>query len=88
MTYYVTKLLLHFLSFTVFEIVDFTKFVGFDLDLWRSPVIKIFLPFESPYMISYLTSNDTFLSISYFLYNLIPFLRNLTSKFLGFDFDL
>ena len=36
--------------------------------------------FESQYMTSYLTSIDTFY--------LVPFLRYLTSKFLGFDLDL
>ena len=60
---------------TVFEIFDFAKFLGFDLDHWHLKVIwgqkfrchsKTFLPFESPYINSYLTSMDTgHLSISY-----------------------
>ena len=42
---------------------------------------EIFWPFESLYLISYLTSIDTFL---YF----VPFLRYSTSKLTGFDLDL
>ena len=67
---------------TVFEILDFKVF-----RVWPWPLTfrghlrsKIFLPFESPYLTSYLTSIDT----SY----LVPFLRYLASKFLGFDLDL
>ena len=44
------------------------------------PRSKIFSPFESPYMTSYLISIDTFY--------LVPFSRYSTSKFLGFDLDL
>ena len=52
----------HFLSRTVFEIFDFKVF-----RVWPWPLTirghlksKIFLPFESPYLTSYLTSIDTF----------------------------
>ena len=67
---------------TVFEIFDYKVF-----RVWPWPLTvrghlrsKIFLPFESPYITSYLTSIDTFY--------LVPFLRYLTSKFLVFDLDL
>ena len=69
-------------SRTVFEIFDFKL-----LRVWPWPLTskghlrsKIFIPFESPYMTSYLTSIYTFF--------LVPFLRYLTSFFLGFDLDL
>ena len=64
---------------TVFEIFDYKIF-----RVWPWPLTfrghlrsKIFLPFKSPYITSYLTSIDTFY--------LVPFLKYLTSKFLGFD---
>ena len=63
---YLTSIDTFSLSRTVFQIFDFKVF-----RIWPWPLTfrghlgsKIFLPFESPYMTSYLTSIDT-LSISY-----------------------
>ena len=71
------------LSRTVFEIFDFKVF-----RVWPWPLTfrghlrsKIFSPFESPYMPSYLL----LLALSLYL---VPFSRYSTSKFLGFDLDL
>ena len=62
MTSYLTSIDTFFLSRTVFEIFDFKVF-----RVWPWPLTfrgqlgsKIFPPFESPYMTSYLTSIDTF----------------------------
>ena len=62
MTSYLTSIDTFFLSRTVFEIFDFKVF-----GVWPWPLTfrghlgsKIFSPFESPYMTSYLTSIDTF----------------------------
>ena len=62
MTSYPTSIDIFFLSRTVFEIFDFKVF-----RVWPWPLTfrghqrsKIFSPFESPYMTSYLTSMDTF----------------------------
>ena len=84
MTSYLTSIGTFSLSRTVFEIFDFKVF-----RVWPWPLTfrghlrsKIVMPLESPYMTSYIniTSIDTFY--------LVPFLRYLTSKFLGFDLDL
>ena len=71
------------LSRTVLEIFDFKVF-----RVWPWPLTfrghqrsKIFSPFQSPYMTSYLTSIDTFLYPA-------PFSIHLTSKISGFDLDL
>ena len=71
------------LSRTVFEIFDFK---GFRVWPWPStfrghPRSKIFSPFESPYMTSYLTSIDTFF-LSRTVLEIFDF------KFLGFDLNL
>ena len=61
-----------------------SKFLGFDLDLWPLGVIwgqQKIIPFERPYMTSYLTLWTPSLY-------LVPFSRYSTSKFLGFDLDL
>ena len=54
----------HFLSISYrFFRYSTSKFLGFDLDLWPLGVTlrsKIFSPFESPYITSYLTPIDTF----------------------------
>ena len=62
MTSYLISIDTSFLSRTVFDIFDFKVF-----GVWPWPLTfkgqlgaKIFLPFESPYMTSYLTSIDTF----------------------------
>ena len=62
MTSYLTSIDTFSLSRTVFEIFDFKIFM-----VWPWPLtfrghlgLKIFSPFESPYMTSYLTSIDTF----------------------------
>ena len=62
MTSYVTAIDILSISHIVFEIFDFKVF-----RVWPGPLTfrghlksKIFPPFESPYMISYLTSIDTF----------------------------
>ena len=52
-----------------------SKFLGFDLDLWPLKVIwgpKKFIPFERPYMISYLTSMDT-ISLSRTVFEIFDF---------------
>ena len=52
-----------------------SKFLGFDLDLWPvgvHPRSKIFLPFESSYMTSYLTSIDIF-SLSRTVFEIFDF---------------
>ena len=67
MTSYLTSIYTFFLSRTVFEIFDFKVF-----SVWPWPLTfrghlrsKIFSPFESSYMTSYLTSIDTFFLFSY-----------------------
>ena len=84
MTSYLTPIDTFSLSPTVFEIFDFKV-----IRVWPWPLTfsghlgsKIFPPFESPYMTSYLTSIDTF-SLSRTVFGDI-----LTSKLLGFDLDL
>ena len=78
---YLTSIDTFSLSRTVFEIFDFTKFLGFDLDLWHLKVIwgqkfrchsKTFQPFESPYINSYLTSMDT-ISLSLTVFEIFDF---------------
>ena len=71
---------------TVLEIFNFKVF-----RVWPWPWTpkihlgsKNVIPFESPYMTSYLTSMDN-ISLSFYL---VPFSRYSTSKFLGFDLDL
>ena len=71
------------LSRTVFEIFDFKV-----ITVWHPPLppkghlgSKKFIPFERPYLTSYLTSMDT-VSLSCTVW------RYSTSKFLGFDLDL
>ena len=83
MTSYLTSIDIFSLSRTVFEIFDFKVF-----RVWPWPLTfrghlgsKIFSPFESPYMTSYLTSIDIF-SLSRTVS------RYLTLKILGFDLDL
>ena len=68
------------LSRTVFEIFDFKVFRVWPLTFKGYLRSKLFSPFESPYMISYLTSMT--LPV-----NLIHFSRYLTSNFLSFDVD-
>ena len=82
MTSYSTSMNTISLTRTVFEIFDFKVF-----RVWPWPLTpkghlgsKIFIPFESPYMTSYLTS------MTPSLYP-VPFSRYSTSKFLGFDLD-
>ena len=84
MTSYSTSVDTIFLSHIVLEIFDFKVF-----RVWPWPLTpeghlksKIFIPFERPYMISYLTSMDT-ISLSLTALEIYS-----TSKFLGFDLDL
>ena len=52
-----------------------SKFLGFDLDLWPLKVIwgqKQIMPFERPYMTSYLTSMDT-ISLSRTVFEIFDF---------------
>ena len=81
MTSYLTSIEIFSLSRTVFQIFDFKVF-----RVWPWPLTfrghqesKIFLPLESPYMTSNLTSIDTFY--------LVRFPRYLNSKFSGLDLD-
>ena len=62
MTSYLTPIDIFSLSRTVFEIFDFKGFRvwSWPLTFRGHPRSKIFLPFESPYMPSYLTSIGTF----------------------------
>ena len=62
MTSYLTSIDTFSLSRTVFEIFDFKlfRFWPWPLTSKGHPRSKIFIPFESPYMTSYLTSIDTF----------------------------
>ena len=62
MTSYSTPIDIFSLSRTVFEIFDFKGFRvwSWPLTFRGDPRSKIFSPFESPYMPSYLTSIDTF----------------------------
>ena len=85
LTSYLTSIDISSLSRTVFEIFDIK--VG---RVWPWPLTlrghlrsEIFSPFESPCMISYLTSIDTF-SPSQTVFEVF----DSTSKFLGFDLDL
>ena len=59
---YLTSIDTFSLSQTVFEIFDLKVFRvwPWPLTFRGHPRLKIFLPFESPYMTSYLTSTDTF----------------------------
>ena len=83
MTSYLTSMDTISLSRTVFEIFDFEVFRVWPWPLTPKghPGSKNVIPFESPYMTSYLTSMDT-ISLSR------TFSRYSTSKFLGFDLDL
>ena len=74
MTSYLTSIDTFSLSHTVFEIFDFKLF-----RVWPWPLTskghlrsKIFIPFESPYMTSYLTSIDTF-SVSRTVFEIFDF---------------
>ena len=85
MTSYLTSMDNISLSRTVFEIFDF-KVLG----VWPWPLTpkghlgsNIFIPFDSPYMTSYLTSMLWTTSLY-----LVPFSSYSTSKFSGFDLDL
>ena len=62
MTSYLTSIDTFSLSRTVFEIFDFKHFRGWPRPLSSKghPMSTSFIPFESPYMTSYLTSIDTF----------------------------
>ena len=62
MTSYLTPIDIFSLSRTVFEIFDFKGFRvwSWPLTFRGDPRSKIFSPFESPYMTSYLTPIDTF----------------------------
>ena len=74
MTSYLTSMDTISLSRTVFEIFDF-KVSGFDLDLWPLKIIwgpKKIIPFERPYMTSYLTSMDT-ISLSRTVFEIFDF---------------
>ena len=74
MTSYLTFMDTISLSRTVFEIFDFKVF-RFDLDLWPLKVIwgqKKCMPFERPYMTSYLTSMDT-ISLSLTVFEIFDF---------------
>ena len=74
MTFYLTSIDIFSLSLTVFEILDFDVF-----RVWPWPLTfrghlgsKIFLPFESPYMTSYLTFIDIF-SLSRTVFEIFDF---------------
>ena len=74
MTSYLTSIDTFSLSRTIFEIFDFTVF-----KVWPRPLTfrghlwsKMFSPFESPYMTSFLTSIDTF-SLSRTIYEIFNF---------------
>ena len=74
MTSYLTSINTFSLSCTVFEIFDFKVF-----RVWSWPLIfrgnprsRIFSPFESPYMTSYLNSTDTF-SLSRTVFEIFDF---------------
>ena len=62
MTSYLTPIDIFSLSRTVFEIFDFKGFRvwSWPLTFRGDPRSKVFSPFESPYMTSYLTPIDTF----------------------------
>ena len=62
MTSYLTSIDTFSLSRTVFEIFDFKRFWvwPWPLTFKDHPKSKLFIPFKSPYMNSYLTSIDTF----------------------------
>ena len=83
MTSYLTSIDTIFLSHIVLEIFDFKVF-----RVWPWPLTpeghlgsKNFIPFERPYLISYLTSMDT-ISLSLTALEIFDF------KVLGFDLDL
>ena len=83
MTFYLTSMDTISLSHTVIEIFDLKVF-----RVWPRPLtpkchlgLKKFIPFERPYMTSYLTSMDT-ISLSRNVFELFDF------NFLGFDLDL
>ena len=74
LTFYLTSIENFSLSRTVFKIFDF-KVVGvwpWPLTFRGHPGSKIFSPFESPYMTSYLTSIDTF-SLSRTVFEIFDF---------------
>ena len=74
MTSYLTSIGTCSLSRTVFEIFDFKVFRvwPWPLTFRGHPKSKIFPPFESPYMTSYLTSIDTF-SLSHTVFEILDF---------------
>ena len=78
MTSYLTSMDTISLSRTVFSPFSrysTSRFLGFDLDLWPLKVIwgtNIFIPFESPYMTSYLTSMNT-ISLSFTVFEIFDF---------------
>ena len=83
MTFYLTSIDTLSLSRTVFEIFDFRVFrvCPWPLTFRGHMKSKIFMPFESLYMTSYLTSIDT-LSLSRTVFEIFDF------RFLGFVLDL
>ena len=74
MTSYLTPIDIFSLSRTVFEIFDFKGFRvwSWPLTFRGDPKSKIFSPFESPYMPSYLTSRGTF-SLSCTVFEIFDF---------------
>ena len=74
MTSFLTPIDIFSLSRTVFEIFDFKgfRFWSWPLTFRSDPRSKIFLPFESPYMPSYLTSIGTF-SLSCTVFEIFDF---------------
>ena len=74
MTSFLTSIDTFSLSRTVFEIFDFKHFRVWPWPLTSKchPRSKIFIPFESPYMTSYLTSIDTF-SLSRTVFEIFDF---------------
>ena len=83
MTSYLTSMDNIFLSCAVFEIFNFKVFRFWPWPLTPKSYLgsNIFMPFESPYMISYLTSMDN-ISPSRTVFEIFDF------KVLGFDLDL
>ena len=74
MTFYLTSINTFSLSCTVFEIYDFKVFRvwSWPLTFRGNPRSRIFSPFESPYMTSYLTSINTF-SLSRTVFEIFDF---------------
>ena len=86
MTSYLTSIDTFFLSRTILEIFDFKLFRVWPWPLTSKRYLgsKKFIPFESPYMTSYLTSIDTF-SLSRTVFEIFDFklFRGLTLTFKG-----